>query len=45
MASVQRGGRKGVRAKCKESAKCDHWDLGGNGCKDTIVFFILPSQL
>ena len=49
-----REGKLNSSAKCKESAKCEgsakrnihcSWDLGGNACKDTIVFFILPNQL
>ena len=39
------GGKLNLSTKCKESMKRDHWDLGGNACKEAIVFFIPPSQL
>ena len=31
--------------KLNSSEKRDCWDLGGNTCKDAIVFFIPSSQL
>ena len=41
MAGVQRGGRGklNVSVKHDKSAKLNRWDLVGNACKDTIVFF------
>ena len=45
MVGVQRGGRGKLNSsvKCEESVKHDRWDLGGNVCKDAIVFFVFTS--